>query len=147
APAFTFACFFALAMATKGFPDRFDPQIRELINSYSVQRDLSRDCALRAEDLNQFDVDFLDRHCAFADASAPNSSILLFGDSHANHCRPFMDELAKDAGRRGTFLVMGSCSILDAAKFTECERFNRMVRDLYSTHHYDYVVVAGRWKS
>jgi peptidoglycan/LPS O-acetylase OafA/YrhL len=149
-PAAAFLGVGAYSYATEGAPSRFSGQMMELIASYSFERDLGRTCAIRGEDYRKIDASYLEQHCAFGDLTRDRSQILLMGDSHANHFKPFVGALAEAAGLKAVFHVQGGCAptnlpgqaATDESART-CQKRNRDLLDLAS--HYRYVVLGGSW--
>lgn len=142
-PAIVFFTFTGASFLTKGFPFRFETEVRKLIESYSHDTDLSRTCSLRTQDGFSLDADIINSRCGFG-AEAAKPTVLLFGDSHANHFRPFVDHLAQDAGRRAVYIVKGGCSPVDNRQ-EECISFRGAILQLIEKEKYEYVILAGNW--
>jgi hypothetical protein len=138
---------------TGGIPNRFSPDVRELISSYSFDRDMSRACSITRDDYLKIDSNYLLQHCAFGASDKRKADILLMGDSHANQFKPFIDLLAKDAGLKAVFHVQGSCLPVDIRSedvqgedaASACQKRNADLLNLAS--NYKYVVIAGSWVS
>ncbi|MEN3363111.1 MAG: hypothetical protein V7606_385 [Burkholderiales bacterium] len=135
---------------TEGAPKRFPAETRELIASYSYARDLTRSCSVRAEDYRKISVGYLQEHCAFGDTAGEKPEVLLMGDSHADHFKPFVDQLSRHAGMKAVFHVQGSCSPLDLPEpglqgddSSTCQQRNTDLIDLAG--NFRYVVLAGFW--
>ncbi len=149
APAAVFLLVGLVSYGTEGLPQRFSADARELLSSYSFERDLAGDCAQRAGEYQGVSLAHLRRRCAFgADGAAP-PSVLLYGDSHAHHFKPFVELLARRAGLRAVYFVEGSCDPLDLpppapAPAGSCQRRNADLLRL--APQFRYVVVAGRWQ-
>jgi hypothetical protein len=147
APALAIFCFAALAYETRGLPGRFNPEVRQLIASYSNERDLQRNCSLRDVDFRGIDLKQLESNCSFGDSAAKPPAILLYGDSHANHFKPFLDVMAKDAGLSGMYFSMGSCAPVRPPKQQHnddaCAQRNRGIEREFG--RFKYVVIAGAW--
>jgi len=153
-PALLFVSFGVLSYRTGGMPQRFSPEIREMMSSYSREPDLSRTCARRYTDRADVGLEQLAEHCAFGDMSRPKAEILLFGDSHASHFRPFLDVLAQQSHRRALYHVMGSCapSVLpgtaksgDGQDQSPCEQHNTNMLRLAG--NFRFVALAGEWSA
>ncbi|MGJ7918464.1 acyltransferase family protein [Massilia sp. LXY-6] len=149
-PAAAFVAVGAYSYLTEGAPGRFSSQMRELITSYSFERDLGRTCAIRGEDYRKIDASYLEKNCAFGDMTQAQPQILLMGDSHANHFKPFLDSLAKAAGLKAVFHVQGTCAptnlpgqVATDESARTCQKRNRDLLALSS--HYKYVVLGGSW--
>nr|WP_315218244.1 acyltransferase family protein [uncultured Duganella sp.] len=146
------ACFLAVGLASyasDGVPQRFSADARELLSSYSFERDLSGACALRAGEYRGVGVAHLRGHCAFGADGAGTASVLLYGDSHAHHFKPFVEQLARQAGLRAVYHVQGSCDPLELAPpapapASDCQRRNTDLLRL--AHQFRYVILAGRWQ-
>lgn len=152
-PAAAFLAIGLVSYGTEGMPQRFSDETRDLIASYSFERDLTRSCSIRAEDYRKITLDYLQTHCAFGDSSQPRPQVLLMGDSHANHFKPFVDELAKDAHLKAVFHVQGTC-FPTALQLTDkhpeegpssCQKRNADLLALAG--NFKYVVMAGYWTS
>lgn len=133
--------------ASDGVPARFSADARELLASYSFERDLAGACAVRKGEYHGVDAAYLRRHCRFGAPGQP--SVLLYGDSHAHHFKPFVEQLARAAGLGAVYHVEGSCDPLDLAPpaappASACQRRNAELLGLAA--HYRYVVLAGRWQ-
>lgn len=153
APAAAFMSVGLYSYVTEGAPQRFTDDMRELISSYSFERDLTRSCSIRAEDYRKVTLTYLSQHCAFGDLSRRHAQVLLMGDSHAHHFKPFVDQLSKNAGLKAVYHVQGGCfpTALQATQaqpdkaLSSCERRNA---DLLSLAvNFKYVVLAGFWSS
>ncbi|GIZ52750.1 acyltransferase family protein [Noviherbaspirillum aridicola] len=148
-PASAFLAVGLYSYASEGMPERFSGEMRELISSYSFERDLGRLCAVREGDEREIDRQYLERHCAWGDTTRTSASLLLIGDSHAHHFKPFMQQLATAAHVRGVYHVQGGCfpttGVLSAtgAEGTTCERRNAALLALAG--HYRYVALGGQW--
>ncbi|WP_334187233.1 acyltransferase family protein [Noviherbaspirillum sp.] len=153
APAMVFMSIGLYSFVTEGAPARFSDETRDLIASYSFERDLARSCSIRAEDYHKVSVEYLEKHCAFGDNSRPRAEVLLIGDSHANHFKPFIDQLSKAAGLKAVFHVQGGCfptelqvTDPDPTKGpTTCQQRNADLLELVGS--FKYVVLAGFWAS
>jgi hypothetical protein len=137
---------------TEGAPKRFPEETRDLISSYSYARDLTRSCSIRDEDYKKVTFDYLENKCAFGDLSQKRAQLLLMGDSHADHFKPFVEQLSKSAKLKGVFHVQGSCSPIELPKqglpieqATVCERRNADL--LQFAGDFQYVVLASFWNS
>jgi peptidoglycan/LPS O-acetylase OafA/YrhL len=136
--------------ASDGAPQRFTADARELLASYSYERDLGGACALRSGVAANITAAYLRRQCGFgAPAEAGvRPAVLLYGDSHAHHFKPFVEHLARQAGWRAVYHIAGSCEPFDLAEAgaaaTVCQRRNADM--LVLARQYRYVVLAGRWQ-
>jgi hypothetical protein len=134
--------------ASAGLPQRFPAATRTLLASYSFERDLSGACALRSGEVRSVTLADLDRQCSFGAARPGAPALLLFGDSHANHFKPFVDVLARQAGLKGVYFVAGSCSADDLAPAgsapTPCQQRNAAMLAL--APRVRFVVLATLWK-
>ena len=152
-PAGLFMSIGLYSYVTEGAPRRFSEEMRELISSYSFERDLTRACSVRAEDYKQISLDYLTEHCSFGDVSQKKPRVLLIGDSHAHHFKPFVDQLAQHAGLRAVYHVQGGCfptelQVTDrnpALGPTTCQQRNADLLKLVG--NFDYVVLSGFWAS
>jgi len=147
-PLVVLSIFGGLAYATGGIPQRYDPEIRRLVQSYSTEKDLSRTCSTRKASSTLAKANKLKTNCKFGNMSN-EPSILLYGDSHANHFREFVGVLANSAGRSAVYLVKGSCTSIEGMSVAEskdlCHVRNRHVVNL--AENYEFVVLAGSWST
>jgi peptidoglycan/LPS O-acetylase OafA/YrhL len=153
APAIIFGSVGAYSYFTEGAPQRFPDDIRQLISSYSFERDLTRSCAIRAEDYRKIDSAYLQRYCAFGDESQQKPQVLLLGDSHAHHFKPFVEQLSKNAGLKAVYHVQGGCFPIylhgvgtrAEAQPSTCQKRNADLLEIAG--NFKYVVLAGYWAS
>jgi peptidoglycan/LPS O-acetylase OafA/YrhL len=155
APAMLFLAVGAGSYLTEGAPQRFPDDIRQLISSYSFERDLTRSCAIRSEDYRKIEAGYLQQHCAFGNMKQPRPQVLLLGDSHAHHFKPFVEQLASNAGLQAVYHVQGGCLPIDlelggrpaavqpGTPPTTCEKRNADLLNLAGD--FKYVVLAGFW--
>jgi hypothetical protein len=147
APALLFLSVGLLAYASGGAPQRFGPGLRTLIASYSFERDLSGACAIQSGRYRGVSLDYLTRHCTLGSGAAP--AVLLFGDSHADHFKPFVAQLTAQARLPLSHYVEGGCEVVDlylggGSAPSPCQQRNADLLKLAS--HYRYVVLASRWQ-
>lgn len=150
-PAAVFLAVGGYSYFTEGAPQRFSPDLRQLISSYSFERDLTRACSIRSNEYEGVTLNYLTGHCAFGDVKKPKPDVLLFGDSHAHHFKPFVERLSERADLKGVYYVEGSCTATDlfsetAAKDqkpTTCEKRNADLLNMAGD--FKYVVFASFW--
>jgi peptidoglycan/LPS O-acetylase OafA/YrhL len=151
APAMAFMAIGLLSYRTEGLPQRFPEDMRQLIASYSFERDLGRTCSIRAEDYRRITVSYLNDSCAYGAMHRPKADILLMGDSHANHFKPFVEYLAREANLKAVYHVQGACSPLDLYRADEpapegptvCQKRNADLLEMAS--RFKFVVLASSW--
>lgn len=152
-PAAVFMSVGLYSYVTEGAPQRFSDDMRELISSYSFERDLGRTCSVRAEDYRKITLDYLLAHCAFGASGQEKARVLLMGDSHAHHFKPFIDRLSRDAGFKAVYHVQGGCfptelQVTDNKPEpgpTTCQQRNADLLQL--ADNFEYVVLSGFWAS
>jgi len=154
-PAAFFMAVGLYSYVTEGAPLRFPEETRQLISSYSFARDLTHSCSIRPDDYQKVTVDYLNSHCAFGDLEQKKPEVLLIGDSHADHFKPFVDELASQAKLRALFHVQGGCFPIylpddgpnpsPASNLAVCRQHNADL--LGYAGQFKYVVLAGFWSS
>lgn len=150
-PAAVFFSVGVFSYVTDGAPQRFPDDIRQLIASYSFERDLTRSCSIRQGEYKDISLNYLVDHCAFGDMKLKRAELLLFGDSHAYHFKPFVDNLAKNAGLKSVYFVEGSCEPIDLFEPTAshlqlptiCQQRNADL--LKMAGNFRYVVLASSW--
>lgn len=153
-PAIIFVSIGGYSYLTDGAPRRFPDEIRELISSYSFERDLGGACAVKKNEYRKIEVSHLDGKCVFGANAQNKPQVMLFGDSHANHFKPFVEGLVRHAGMSGVYHVQGTCLPFDLYKTGQaksefrdatCQKRNA---DLISlAGNYRYVVLAGFWSN
>ncbi len=151
APSAIFIAVGLYSYATEGMPGRFSDELQDLVSSYSFERDLTRSCSIRSEDYKGVSLDYLTDHCAFGDLKKQRADILLFGDSHANHFKPFVEYLSTNAKLKSVYHVAGSCTAIDlfeepAGKDevpTVCQKHNADLLKLAG--NFKFVVLASFW--
>lgn len=81
-------------------------------------------------------------------------SVFIFGDSHANHLVPFIDELAKDAGAWGQDYTLDRCLPLTGLnwggslyKAQACKERNNKALAHIKKNQFNFVVLAASWPS
>lgn len=153
-PATAFLAIGTYSFFTNGAPIRFSGETRELIASYSVERDLSRACSSSTENYQKVSIEYLHKHCAIGNSAKQKADILLIGDSHADHFKFFVDELARHADMKAVYYVQGGCWPLMLPKVGEnvanelrgaCKRYNADMLELAG--NFQYVVLGGFWAS
>ena len=151
APAVVFLCIGAVSYFTEGAPQRFSDDFRQLISSYSFERDLTKSCSIRSGEYSGISLPYLLDHCAFGDLERDKADVLLFGDSHANHFKPFVEELSKRANLKSVYFVEGSCEAIDlpdgppadGEPLSTCQRRNADL--LQMAGKFKFVVLASFW--
>ncbi|MGZ3158660.1 MAG: acyltransferase family protein [Burkholderiaceae bacterium] len=151
APAAVFLLVGGYSYFTEGVPQRFSNDLRQLISSYSFERDLTHACSIRSNEYQGVTLDYLSGHCAFGDLHKKKADVLLFGDSHAYHFKPFVERLTQNANLKGVYYVEGSCTATDL--FNEaatgdqqpstCEKRNADLLNMAGD--FKYVVLASFW--
>jgi peptidoglycan/LPS O-acetylase OafA/YrhL len=151
APAAFFLAIGLYSYATEGAPGRFPAEARQLIASYSFERDLTGACAIKSGQYQGVTLAYLQANCTVGAARAGQAELLLFGDSHANHFKPFVEQLASDAQLKLSYFVEGSCSAIDLfepgtgqSAPTPCQRRNADLLAL--APHFRFVVLASLWQ-
>lgn len=152
-PASAFMAVGLYSYLTEGAPVRFSADTRELISSYSFERDLTRSCSIREEDYRQVTLDYLTQHCAFGETARQKADVLLIGDSHAHHFKPFVEKLVSNAGLKGVYHVQGACApaltaFQLASRQSVSESCQKRNADLFRiAGEFRYVVLGGYWSS
>ena len=150
APAALFLMVGLYSYGTEGAPARFSPESRQLISSYSFERDLKNACAIKSGEYQGVTLDYLQKNCAFGVVGKKEADILLYGDSHANHFKPFVETMAREGGLEMVYYVEGSCSAIDLAEGgnggsgpSACQRRNADLLKLAG--NFRFVAVASFW--
>jgi peptidoglycan/LPS O-acetylase OafA/YrhL len=148
APATLFLIIGLTSYGTEGIPQRFSAELRQLISSYSFERDLTRTCAIRTGDFNEVTFNYLEKNCSFGDLRKSAPAILLFGDSHAHHFKPFVERLATQANLKSVYHVQGSCDAIDlfdgsTKEPSLCQKRNQTL--IKMANQFRYVVLASSW--
>ncbi len=138
------AIMFSVSYFSKGMLFRYSSNVQTLLGSYSGAHDLTRVCTA-GRTTAPIQMKDIERNCALGTPSATGVDFLLLGDSHANHFKPALEELAVNAQKRGYYLVLGSCNLSTDPKSAECERFWDQVKTLVLTLNPRLVVLGGAW--
>ncbi|MDB5763512.1 MAG: hypothetical protein JWQ21_2507 [Herminiimonas sp.] len=152
-PAAAFLCIGLYSYLTEGAPKRFPDDIRQLIASYSFERDLTRSCSIRTEDYKKVTLDYLTGNCAFGDLGQNKAQVLLLGDSHAHHFKPFVEQLSRNANLKAVYHVQAGCFPIylhannpdKNAETSVCEKHNADL--LQIAGNFKFTVLAGFWSS
>lgn len=151
-PVFIATLFIGGVYILNGIPQRYNKDNLELVLSYENEIDLSRDCSIRGSiDYKEKNIsyEYLSLRCSFGESSSMRPEVLLFGDSHANHFKPFVDVLAKETKLSASYNIQGSCSAIrgvgDLDDNSVCAVRNRKL--LSDSSKYNYVILAGAWTS
>ncbi|GAC1535269.1 MAG: acyltransferase family protein [Myxococcales bacterium] len=151
APTAAFLSVGAFSYFTAGAPQRFPSDLRQLMASYSTERNLSHACSIRSSDYQPVTVEYLVANCALGDLSQQKVGLLLMGDSHANHFKPFLEQMATEARLKMVFHVQGSCLPTDLYETatprpdapTTCQRHNLNLVALADKAK--FVALGGNW--
>jgi peptidoglycan/LPS O-acetylase OafA/YrhL len=93
-------------LATQGLPQRFDAALVNADRAVATRVHQQRSaCHVSARSWQQP----LDAECVFGAGGAAAPTVLLIGDSHANHLVPFFEALLRDAGLQGSDYTMDRC--------------------------------------
>jgi hypothetical protein len=130
---------------SKGIPQRYSEDVLSIVNSYDGSSTLSRECSLREQDVDLSKIDLFKDSCLFHKGEG-KASVLLMGDSHANHMTGFVSELLKETKLSATYNVQGGCYASEGVSSNKegaCAERNRYL--LNKTSEFDYVVLGGAW--
>ncbi|WP_026971961.1 acyltransferase family protein [Aliagarivorans marinus] len=93
-----------------------------------------------------------EEECSFGSKSTDINSVLLIGDSHANHFFGFVEQHAIDSGRRGIDHTLDSCPPVFDLNFgashykgNVCEEHNAESKAAIASSNIDFVVLASNW--
>lgn len=133
--AMVFAVFGARAIATDGFPSRFNGEARAMING--------RDDFWKRRDACDHKI------CRVGAADAPETFI-LWGDSHAGALAPAFENLAQSDNLAGAIAFHAGCApLLDLKRYgagaEDCTGYGNSVLDYIKSHHIKNVFLHGRW--
>jgi peptidoglycan/LPS O-acetylase OafA/YrhL len=101
--------------------------------------DLTESCIINSEDNGSIET-------------KPKPSFVLWGDSHANHFRPMLEEMSTGTGYRGRELSFWGCPPLvgllrQGVSFSQlCKEHNDRVFNHIMSGAYRHVVIAARWR-
>lgn len=130
-----------------GLPERFPRDLREALENRFDSRQAYRNglCFLDAEQ----DASAFAEVCTHPADRAEKPRLLLWGDSHAAHLYPGLNEVL---GQKMAILQLtaGGCPPLpdlDIAKRPFCPGINRYVLEVIANAPPEQVVLAGNWKS
>jgi len=92
--------------------------------------------------------------CKFGKTDDYNSTAFLFGDSHANHFAPFIEELAKSAESNVQDYTLDQCLPVvglewgsNAYKAKQCKQRNDNAIQHIKEHEFNYVILGASWPS
>lgn len=140
-----FFVFFIISYKTNGLPQRYNSEIRELIASYTIDRDLSRVCTLQSDNTIGIDFKKISSKCIIGDKKINDIDFMLIGDSHANHFKYLIDSLAKNAKIKGVYLVMGMCNPSSINKSEQCNLFLKSANEAAKNLGVKKLIIAGLW--
>ena len=150
-PIFVIGLLSVFVFTLDGIPQRYDTPMQKLVASYSTDKDLSRHCSTRFSDFDgeKLTLEYIVDHCSFGIDEKKIPEILLLGDSHANHFKPFVDILAKNSGLRAVYHVQGACQAVNGVANVNdrnnCALHNKKL--LSYAKHFKYVILGGYWSS
>lgn len=146
-PVAIFSSISILVWISDGLPQRFSNEIRVLVDSYSLERDLGSDCEYKKNESMAEHLVTINEKCIAGDRQK-NPTVLLYGDSHANHFREFVSVLATEASRSLVYSIKGSCSSIDGVfvmrRGQDCKERNLGLLD--NSAKFEYVVLASAWR-
>jgi hypothetical protein len=152
APALLSYALFALVHLSNGLPERFSGQLRQLMTSYSQEFDFGRSCSWPTSMTSDLSLDVIKSQCHIGKAGTP-AGFLLIGDSHGNHFKPFVDEVARAGSLGGVYHLQGGCSPVEGLTPASnrqpsreaCYERNRRLLDMAS--EFKFILLASRWSS
>jgi peptidoglycan/LPS O-acetylase OafA/YrhL len=136
-------------LATQGLPQRFDAALVNADRAVATRVHQQRSaCHVPARSWQQP----LDADCVFGAGGAAAPTVLLIGDSHANHLVPFFEALLRDAGLQGNDYTMDRCPGLFGLEYganapiaRQCAGRNALASMAIGERGYRYVVLAASW--
>jgi peptidoglycan/LPS O-acetylase OafA/YrhL len=136
-------------LATQGLPQRFDAALVNADRAVATRVHQQRSaCHVPARSWQQP----LDADCVFGAGGAAAPTVLLIGDSHANHLVPFFEALLRDAGLQGSDYTMDRCPGLFGLEYganapiaRQCAGRNALASMAIGERGYRYVVLAASW--
>ncbi|GLX78190.1 acyltransferase [Thalassotalea insulae] len=148
-PAMLMIAFALVGVSQQGYPERFEPQIvnmEKALNTHSSDSRKACHSAFREHNRQP------DASCIFGNHTAENKGVFIFGDSHANHLVPFVQELVKDAGLWGQDYTMDRCLPVgdlnwggNLYKAQRCKARNAVALQHMEEQGFAYVVLAASW--
>lgn len=93
-------------LATEGFPGRTDASVLQAQTEMRTRWRGRDDCVMSVA---SFSLPRASR-CRFGDADSKKASVMLWGDSHADHFAPALDEVGRDLGFSFLEYAKSSCS-------------------------------------
>lgn len=150
-PVIAFALFSGFVVVENGFKDRFSKEVTKTEEAiHSESHTIRHDCMYaKPEELPPLEKCYLGH-------KDPNVEVLLVGDSHANHYSNMVNVLLSDAKLTGYEVDQNSTFFMpDVERYVlkdgtlnlapEFKERNDEIKELLSTHKYNYVVLAGSY--
>ena len=150
-PALALSLFAVIGIVNEGFPQRFSASINEMEQALNSNASESRN---KCHSASRHASSPPREDCLFGDTgeNQKNPSVFIFGDSHANHIVPFLEQLLFDAELTGQDYTLDSCvPIFDLNwganpyRANICRERNTLADKYIVQHPFDYVVLAGAW--
>lgn len=130
----------SLIHLTKGFPQRFSPQVLDVYAAGENFNKIHRDCIM---DINHNIEDL--KLCHVGQQNSPRAAFFVWGDSHANALLSGFDQAARRAGLVGEAMTRAACPpILEVDE--GCLEFNNAALGrIKSRKDVEFVTLAAHW--
>jgi peptidoglycan/LPS O-acetylase OafA/YrhL len=150
-PTIIFMALITIGIYKDGFKDRFDVSTLKMeaaVNSHANKLRGSCHSSFRQVDAEP------SSDCEFGKTENYSSTAFLFGDSHANHLVPFIDELAKSADSHVQDYTLDQCLPVaglewggNSYKAKQCKQRNDKAIKHIKEHKFDFVILGASWPS
>lgn len=139
----------SIGIYQQGYQQRFTPNIvnmEQALNTHSS--DSRKDChsAFRDNDREP------NENCIFGERGQNKKGVFIFGDSHANHLVPFIQELVSDANTWGQDYTLDRCLPIfnlnwggNLYKAKRCKERNERALQHIKEQQFSFVVLAASW--
>lgn len=135
--------FSSAALASRGWPERFGPAIRQILfEEHDTDGLLARCFARPLAELNARDL------CQIGTPGDIRPSFVLWGDSHADAILPAVEHEAQKQGLRGYFAGESSCAPLLGVfrpDTPRCKAFNDKILQVALRPEVKTVILEARW--
>jgi hypothetical protein len=135
--------FSSAALASRGWPERFRPAIRQILfEEHDTDGLLARCFARPLAELNAHDL------CQIGTPGEITPSFVLWGDSHADAILPAVEHEAQKHGLKGYFAGESSCAPLLGVfrpDTPRCKAFNDNILQVALRPEIKTVILEARW--
>lgn len=150
-PAMIFIALITVGFYNAGFKDRFDTNTLKM--EAAVKSHANKLRGTCHSSFRQVDA-APSSDCTFGKIDDYSSTAFVFGDSHANHLTPFIDELAQPADVNVQDYTLDQCLPVaglewgsNPYKAKQCKQRNSQAIHYIEKHKFNYVILGASWPS